>query len=111
MESDTNSYELAEPLERLGAEPETEVPAKYAKIASKMGSLYPPTNRRLVIGALAFWCKRLGPNDPIVQAMVSWVWYLSDDDRSQFEAGLDTDHSQELNDRIEELGLPDPDDV
>jgi hypothetical protein len=103
--------ELAAPIPQPGTDDDVaEVREKFADVAAAMVKRHPPTNRRLLIATAEYWTDVVGPNDPIVQSILSWVVALSNDDVSQLEAGMTVDQHQALRTRLGELGLRDDDD-
>jgi hypothetical protein len=103
------TIDLAEPIGQLAGDDVAEVREKFADVAAAMARRHPPTNRRLLIATADYWSDVAGPNDPIVQSILSWVVYLSNDDMSQFDAGMTVDQHQALRERLSELGLRDDD--
>jgi len=105
--SANSTTRLAEPIEQLADDDVTEVREKFADVAAAMASSHPPTNRTLLIATANYWTDISGPNDPIVQSILSWVVSLSNDDVSQHDAGMDMDQHDALKERLADLGLAD----
>ena len=108
VDPDDDSYRLDQPVDDGFGNLTHEIPESVAEATSMLAALHPPTNGKVIVRIITYWTDVSGYNDPIVQSASSWLCYLLNDDVSQFDAGMTTEQHQRFEERIEELGLPDP---